>query len=155
MASLQGYAGLNARLQALEAPTLGKRTMTTLGLRTVREAKLLVHRRTGNLGRSIHISEVTPTHAVVLASARYAGYVEYGTRAHEITPKAKKALRWAASPSGARLSGRPRKGAAVVFATRVHHPGTRPYPFMEPGAKAAVAGAHLADIVVFTWNAAA
>ncbi len=151
MAELQGAPQLQARLHAI-GKTEGY--MRLLGLAAVREQKLLVHRKTGNLGRSIHLGSVTPTHAVTIASANYAADVEFGTRAHEITPNARKALRWAASPGGARLTGTPRKGAAVVFAKRVHHPGTRPYPYMIPGAKLAVSKAGT-NAIVEQWNGAA
>ena len=152
--SIQGLGALNRRMAALQGP-LGVKVTRQLGLSTVREAKLLVHRKTGNLGRSIRIQSVTEHSAVVVAGARYASYVEFGTRAHEITPRARQALRFAASPAGRRLSGAPRKGAAVVFAKRVHHPGTKPYPFLVPGAKRAIAGSGLKDVVIDVWNSAA
>lgn len=150
-----GTAALQRRLHALSIPVSGPKIMNRLGLSTVREAKLLVHRKTGNLGRSIHIAATTPTSVTVQAGARYAGFVEFGTHAHIITPNARKALRFAATAAGRRLTGSPRKGADVVFATLVHHPGTRPYPFLLPGARLAVGKSGLADIIVQEWNAAA
>ena len=83
--------------------------MQTLALAAVREAKLLEapHRKTGNLGRTIHAGEITDSTARVKASANYTAYLEFGTKAHEITPNAKKALRWAASSGGRRLTGTP------------------------------------------------
>src|SRR5438128_5041780 len=136
--TIVGLSALNRRIAAVSGTQVGGTVLKRLGLSTVREAKLLVHRKTGNLGRTIHVRSQTATSVTVVASANYAADVEYGTRAHEITPRAAKALRFAASPAGRRLSGRPRVGAAVVFATRVHHPGTKPYPFLVPGAKRAV-----------------
>ena len=118
----------------------------------MREQKLLVHRKTGNTGRSIHLAEVTASSATTEAGGA-AEYLEFGTRPHTITPNARKALRFAASPGGARLTGSPRTGAAVVFAKVVHHPGTKPYPFMLPGAVAAVQAAGL-EPIVNAWNAA-
>lgn len=150
-----GLNQLNQRLTALSGPVLGPKILGRLGLSTVREAKILVRRRTGNLGRSIRIKSLTATSVTVEAGARYAGFVEHGTRPHEITPRAKKALRWAASPAGARLTGTPRKGAAVIFAKRVHHPGTRAYPFLLPGARRAVTTSGVAGIVVEEWDKAA
>lgn len=155
MASTSGFPELERRLAALASANLGKGVISRLGLSTVREAKLLVHRKTGNLGRSIHVSAQTETSVTVTASVRYASFLEYGTRPHEITANARKALRFAASAGGQRLSGAPRKGAAVVFAKRVHHPGTPPYPFLGPGAKKAVDTAGLAEAVVRIWNEAA
>lgn len=138
--------------------------MRKLALHTVRGAKILVRRKTGNLGRSIHIASVTDTSAVVVASANYAGFIEYGTRPHVITPTHGKVLAWPSSSSGRRLSGSPRKAmygpkAASLggwsYAAVVHHPGTRPYPFMLPAARQAVREAGLTDVVVAAWNGAA
>jgi len=151
---VQGKHALELRMSAVSKAG-GIKMTRMLGLSTVREAKLLVHRKTGNLGRSIHVASVTEKSVTVIASAGYAADVELGTRPHEITPKAAKALRWAASASGRRLSCAPRKGAAVIFATRVHHPGTKPYPYLVPGAKRAVAKGGLKDVVIDVWNAAA
>jgi hypothetical protein len=156
-----GAQALQRRLHALQNMKLGPKVLRTLALSTVREAKILVPRRTGNLGRSIHVASVTATNAIVEAGAGYAGFVEFGTRPHEITPRARKALRWAATGAGARFTGSPRKAAlrgalgGVRFATRVHHPGTRPHPFLLAGAKRAVAKSHLMDVVVSEWNGAA
>lgn len=150
--TVQGLQQLDARLNAISGLKVGSPILRRLALSTVREAKLLVPRRTDNLGRSIHVASVTATTAEVAAGARYASYVEYGTRAHEITPRAKLALRFAASAGGARLTGTPRTGAAVVFAKRVHHPGTRAQPFLLKGAERAVSSAGLADKVIAAWN---
>ncbi len=146
-----GMAALQKRIAAVSHPSGVTRL---LGIATVREARLIVRRKTGNLSRSIHVASVTETNVRVVASANYAGIIEHGSRPHEITPKAAQALRFAASPSGRRLSGAPRKGAAVVFARRVHHPGTKPYPFLLPGAKRAVASSGLRDVIVNEWNRA-
>ena len=150
-----GLDKLERRLKAVGGAKLGHGIMQKLAVSTVREAKLLVPRKTGNLGRSIQVLSVTDTSATVAAHANYAGFVEFGTRPHEITPNARKALRWAASASGRRLTGSPRVGADVVFATRVHHPGTRPHPFMAPAAHQAVSKAGLSDVVIEVWNGAA
>jgi hypothetical protein len=50
----------------------------------------------------------------------YAIFVEQGTKPHTITAKSGKALRWT-GPDG-----------AVHLAKSVHHPGTKPHPFMGP-----------------------
>ncbi len=131
----------------------GKGLPKLLGLSTVREAKLLVRRKTGHTGRTIHMTTVTE-HSVTVEAGGAAVYLEEGTRPHEITPRAAKALRFAASPAGRRLTGSPRVGAAVVFAKRVNHPGTKPYPFLRPGAQKAV-NQYGADAVVTLWNSAA
>lgn len=161
MADLQGYSQLQARLRAISPAQSGGKLMQRLGISTVREAKLLVPRKTGNLGRSIHLARYSQTEAIVEAGANYAAYVELGTRAHEITPRAKKALRWAATAAGRRLTGTPRRAAqrgglgGVVFAKRVHHPGTKAQPYLLPGAQKAVGKAGLAFEIIEAWNGAA
>jgi len=145
-----GETALQRRLAAISGPNAMTQIMRLIGTAAVREQKLLVHRKTGNTGRSIHVASATATKVVTEAGGA-AVYLEKGTRPHTITPKAAKALRFAASPAGARLSGAPRKGAAVVFARVVHHPGTKPYPFMVPGAVAGVQAAGI-DPIVEAWN---
>ena len=149
---IQGIPQLRARISAI---TPDEQLLRTIALSAVREQKLLAHRKTGNLARTIHIGSVTPQRAETIASANYAVYVESGTRPHEIKPRNKKALRWAADGSQARLSGTPRKGGRVRFAKRVMHPGTRPQAFMVPGAERAVKAAGLKATVVAAWNSAA
>ena len=150
-AEVKGIPQLRARLDALK-PNEG--LMRKIALSAVREQKLLVPRKTGNLGRTIQLGSVTPTRAETIATADYAAFVERGTRPHEIRPRNRKALRWSADGS-TRLTGAPRKGGRVRFAKRVQHPGTRAQPFMLPGAQKAVEGAGLKSIVVTSWNEAA
>jgi len=146
--TVKGIPELHTRLERIKpSPEL----MRTLGLSAIREQKLLVPRKTGNLGRSIGLGSISPTAVVTRATAVYAAFVEFGTRAHEIVPRARKALRFAPSGSG-RLSGAPRSGGPVVFAKRVRHPGTRPKPFMVPGAHKAVEGAGFKDTIIRLWN---
>ena len=150
-----GQAALERRLAAIASARTPQALLRSLAVLVVQNAKVAVPRRTGNLARSIQVGQASATSATVVAGASYAAFVELGTRPHEITPAAKSALRFAASAGGARLSGSPRKGAAVVFAKRVHHPGTKPHPFMLPAARKAVADAHLDDVIVGLWNGAA
>jgi len=147
---LLGVTALQRRLAAISGPNAMQRWHQVIGNAAVREQKLLVHRKTGNTGRSIHLASATAQAATTDAGGA-AVYLEFGTRPHTITPKAAKALRFAASPGGARLSGSPRVGASVVFARVVHHPGTKPYPFMLPGAVAAVQAAGI-DPIIDEWN---
>ena len=150
-AEIKGVPQLRARIKALTpSPDL----MRKLALASIREQKILVPRKTGNLGRSIRLGAVTPTRAETVATANYAAYVERGTRPHVIVPKRAKALRWAAG-GNARLSGRPRTGGQVRFAKRVRHPGTKARPFMIPGAQKALDNVGLKGIVVEAWNDAA
>ena len=52
--------------------------LRVLQIDTVAEAKILVPRKTGHLGRSIVPGTLTPTHAQVEARTPYAVYVERG-----------------------------------------------------------------------------
>jgi phage gpG-like protein len=127
------------------------------------------NRKTGNLQRSIVNGPRTATTAVVLANANYAASMEYGSKPHIIVPKSQRqrfagpfqkgqkgqnrggVLAWGGP---VRLSGRRRSGGkATNFATIVHHPGNKPYPFLMPGAKKAVEG--LDDLIAAQWNGAA
>ena len=157
MANLQGYSQLQARLHAMQTAT--PQMMRTIGFGVVAGAKILVPRKTGNLGRSIAVTSVSAQSVTVAARAPYAAFVELGTKPHEITPNAKRALRWATSSSkGFRLTGRPSsaKGNVVgwAFATRVHHPGTRAHPYLLPAAKTVAAKVGLTSIIS-AWNSAA
>ena len=151
-ASVSGVPQLRARIEAIKP---NAKLLRTIALSAVREQKLLAPRKTGNLGRTIHIGSVTPTRAETIASASYAAYVERGTKPHVIRPRNRKALRFPASSGDARLSGSPRSGGRVRFAKRVNHPGTRAQPFMVPGAQKAVEGAGLKSLVVKAWDDAA
>lgn len=154
---LIGYAALRRRIEALKGGPLGRDIMKTLGEAAVNESKALSPKKTGNLRQSIHLDHYDDTSAKVVASANYALFVEEGTAPHEITPRARKALRWAATSSkGFRLTGTPRSGSNVgyLFATRVHHPGTKPHPFLVPGAEKAIGSAGLGGRIVAAWNKA-
>lgn len=151
--TLKGLPELRARIKAItpNSPDL----MRSLAVIVTAEAKYLVPRRTGNLGRSIQIGYVTRNSAQVKATANYAGYVEFGTRPHIIRPRNAKALRFAPG-AGSRLSGTPRRNAHnIIFAKKVRHPGTRPRPFMEPAVRIAAKAAGLAAQIIKHWNDAA
>lgn len=138
--TFKGLPELRRRVDALD--DLGP-LMRDLALDAIGEQKRLAPVRTGNLRRSIHLGRVTARSAETIAGANYAGYVEFGTKPHEIRARNKRALRWKV-PGGYR------------FATRVRHPGTRKQPFMVPGAERAIAGAHgLKDKIYALWNNAA
>lgn len=161
MAVVQGYEQLRRRFVAISGQQGSTQVMRMLGLAAVREQKLLVRRKTGNTGRTIRVGDVSPTSVTTIAGGA-AAFLEEGTRPHLITPKAAMALRFAAPGVGVTLAGRVRTGevrrlgkGAFVFAKVVHHPGTRPYPFMVPGAKLAVQRTGLTDAIVSKWNDAA
>lgn len=97
--------------------------------------------RTGKLERSIDgsLTEVRSDEikGVIIAKARYASFVENGTRPHEIRPKAGAGF---VGPLPKGQSRRRGSGAKAVlawqsggvwhFARRVMHPGTTALPFM-------------------------
>ena len=70
---------------------------------------------TGRMKNSIDSS--VDGNTIVINMVEYALYVEFGTPPHIITPKNAKALHW-------------KSGQDDVFAKVVHHPGTRPQPFI-------------------------
>jgi hypothetical protein len=146
--TIRGIPELQTRLARLKPDHA---FMERLGLSAIREQKILVPRKTGNLGRSIGLGSITPTRVDTKAGAGYAGFVEFGTKPHEIRPKRGRVLRWPAKGS-ARLSGAPKSGGAVIFARRVEHPGTKAKPFMLPGARKALEGAGFKDLIIRLWN---
>ena len=153
MTAIQGLTALQKRFAAI---TDKRMLLGQVALLVVREAKLIVPRKTGNLGRSIRVGTVSDRSAQVyaggVAGVGYARAVEFGTRAHEIVPVRRKALAWGGDR---RLSGSLRTGAKPDhFARRVHHPGTRAKPYLVPGAKAALAKTG-ANLIVTAWNEAA
>lgn len=153
MSSLEGIDKLNRRLKAIQ-DTRG--LLRQVQIDAVAEAKKIVPRKTSHLGRSISPGSYGNDFAIVQATAGYAAYVELGTRPHVIRPKRKKALAWSAG--GTRLSGRPtraaRRGGAMAFARKVNHPGTKPQPYLVPGAKAALNKVGVRRIIE-SWNRAA
>lgn len=112
--------------------------------------------RSGNLRRSIHVEHTSSgardAEASFISPQFYAVFVEKGTKAHDIYPKAahgtpkaqlrkgqsvrektdigthRVALRW--YPGGDN-SGKPR------FARWLRHKGSKPYPYMQPAQEAA------------------
>lgn len=161
MSELQGYTQLRARLERLgkvDGPLL-----KMIGAAAVKEAKALVPRKTAMLSASIHAAVVGQASVRVAAQANYALFVERGTKPHIIRPRSGKVLAWPSATAGRRLSGTARKGmfggkaaAAALggwtYARVVHHPGTKPHPFLLPGAQKAIEGAGLAKEVVAVWD---
>jgi hypothetical protein len=148
VSSVEGMDALVARLHAIGEPAPILRAMQ---LGTVREARLLVHRTTGHLGRSIVPGAIHGDTATVEARTPYAATVELGSKPHVIRPRKAKVLAWGGTR---RLSGTLARGSrATSFARIVHHPGTRPYPYLIPGARKAVG--LIRDAFVKLWNEAA
>jgi hypothetical protein len=149
MMKVTGTRQLQSRLRAVQKapPTL----IRTIALSAVRYQKQLVPRKTGNLGRSIHLVRVTRSSATTEAKAPYAAAVEFGTKPHIIRPRRAAVLAFPAAGTARRLSGKARKGGAMAFAKMVRHPGTKPQPYMVPGAKRALEDAGIKPIID-AWN---
>ncbi|AWN04227.2 hypothetical protein PBI_SOUR_26 [Gordonia phage Sour] len=119
-----------AALAAQVGPMLRARTRD-LTRKIANQARQRVPVRTGNLGRSIIEDPVTmagPFRAEggVTARAHYAAAVEMGTRPHVIRARNASVLRF-------------NVGSRTIFATEVHHPGTRPRPFLRNAAEQVIA----------------
>lgn len=152
--SLQGKTALQRRLKAIGDTS---ELLRQVQLETIAGAKAKVPRKTGHLARSIIPGPVSDTHAIVEARTPYAAAVEFGSKPHIIEPKNASVLAWPGSAKNRRLSGRARSGTKssdMVFAKKVHHPGTKPQPYLIPAAKAALKKLGVAGVVE-RWNRAA
>lgn len=81
---------------------------------------------TGKLRTSLSIT-VDPDKVTIgpnEAIAPYGGYVEFGTKAHEIRPK---------NPGGVLVF---KMNGMTVYAKKVNHPGTRAQPYVRPAFEA-------------------
>jgi HK97 gp10 family phage protein len=72
---------------------------------------------TSNLRGSIQM-DLHPMSAEIYPTAKYAPYVNFGTKPHVIEPKNGKVLAF-------------KSGGKLIFARKVNHPGTKANPFME------------------------
>lgn len=152
---VQGADELQRRIEALGDT---RKFLGQLGLMAVAKAKQLVPRKTGNLGRTIRLGQVTDKEVQLLAGGQngvgYAQAVEFGSRPHDIVPRVASVLSWPASGADARLSGSVRSGGKRAYAKRVHHPGTKPQPFLIPAAEEVVSESGM-ELLVKAWNDAA
>jgi hypothetical protein len=155
-----GLGTLSRRLDAISGPAIGTAMMVRIQARTLTAMKHHIARKTSQTSRALHPGPVSPTQATILGSQN-ALWLDRGTKPHIIRPKSKKALRWAATAAGRRLSGRPRKAAqrgglgGLAFAKVVHHPGTRAQPFIDASIKEAFQKSGLTDVIVERWDKAA
>lgn len=158
--SLQGKQQLEARFKAIGNT---QALLKDVQIHAVQYAKLTVPRKTANLGRTIRVGSATVRSASIYAGGTskvgYAAYVEFGTKPHVIRPKPGRvgkngrpaALAWGGSR---RLTGTLRSGSkATHFARLVHHPGTKPKPFLGPAMTKAALG--IPGTIVVRWNDAA
>jgi hypothetical protein len=154
---VRGVDNLQKRLDALAAAGKRREMMERLGLAARDEAKRLVPRKTGNLGRTIRTEGATERSVRVVAGGTrevgYAAYVEKGTGPHVIVPRKARVLAWGGAR---RLSGNLRSGASPeFFAMKVNHPGTKAQPYLVPGAQRAMSRGGLKESVIEIWNEAA
>lgn len=105
--------------------------VTGMGVDTITYATPATPVRTGRLRAGNQMQVDAPTgwrvEGRVFNDTEYALAVHNGTPPHVIRPRNAQALRF----EGA--------GGGIVFATVVHHPGTRPRPFLAEGASIAAA----------------
>ena len=92
-----------------------ERAIPRIAIRIQNELVLASPVDTGRLRNSIVVKPVG--NSLIISMVDYAFYVEFGTPPHIIKPKDKHALKFKA-------------GGENVFAKEVHHPGTRPNPFI-------------------------
>ena len=96
--------------------------LETAARQVMNRAKVLAPVRTGRLRASIRIearrTATLRSKFTIGSDVEYAAFVNDGTRPHIIRPRTRQALKF-------RIGGR------VVFAKVVHHPGTRPRPFLD------------------------
>lgn len=146
--TIAGARELARRFDSIASSGTRREVLSVVGLTAVAEAKRLEapHRKTGNLGRTIRIGKLDDRSVQVLAGGSqtvgYAADLEFGTRPHVITAKRGKALRFS-------------KGGVVMFRRSVNHPGSRPYPYLVPGAIHALRLIGLTAPIVSAWNRAA
>ena len=114
---MRRFANFGRRVGGALRDTINKVT------RNVQERARREHRftsRTGHTERSIEASTRISGDRVegeVVSRDKIAMFLMRGTKPHIIVPRRKKALRWA-------------DGQKFIFAKKVHHPGTRPDPFL-------------------------
>lgn len=99
-----------------------KEKLTSAALVVERRAKQFCPRRTGTLVRSI-THEIKDKSAFIGSNVEYAPIVELGSRPHIIRPNVAGALYW--------------KGAEHPVKI-VHHPGTRPKPYLRPALESSI-----------------
>jgi hypothetical protein len=127
-------------------------------IQTVRYAKenTRPNKKTGITSASIQPGHRDRAGAMVEAAGA-AVFLEFGTKPHVIVPRFGRVLAWAPDARNRRLSGAPRKGTKssdLIFARKVNHPGTKPYPFMVPAADRAVEDVFGVEPIVKAWNKA-
>lgn len=101
------------------------------------------HTQTGALRRSLELKPDGDSAWSIqhnLQTAPHAVFIHWGTQAHIIRPKEKKALRWVGERGEVTRDSRGRfvSGAKFIFARFVNHPGYRGDPWLVAAADEAV-----------------
>lgn len=109
------------------------RAIERSGMRVEARAKQLAPVDHGGLVKSIKSKMTSTTTAEITANVDYAGAVEFGSKAHVIKPKKKRAL---AFKPGAGFRFWDESGRVVV--KKVRHPGTKAQPYLTPALEADV-----------------
>ena len=126
--------------------------LLSAGLEVEKESKLLAPSNLGRLHASI-VTRVEETRAVIGPTVQYGGYVEFGTSPHwpnidairewvrqKLRPQVLSVSILTRRPSK-QLKGDARQRAinslAFLVARRISQVGTKPQPYMRPGAEAA------------------
>lgn len=115
--ALERNLGMAARMAVTDAAAVAKRTTKFKDRSNVLRASIESDGPEGTFAGG-------DLYAIVAAGASYASFVESGTRAHQIKPKHRTALRW------------PVEGG-FMFAKVVNHPGTKPTLFLQDAADGA------------------
>lgn len=118
---IQGLDELISKVQAFSesASQLIQETMLDSATENiVAVAKSLAPKKTGQLADSIY-AEILENGIAIVADKSYAPYMEFGTAPHEISARNATVLHWT-------------QGGQDFFVRSVHHPGTKPHPFMQP-----------------------
>jgi hypothetical protein len=96
------------------------RHLRKIGLEILGGARAMVGVRSGNLRRSLHMRQGLRgrvQYVTVGSNLRYAEAHHEGTRAHRITPRDGRVMRF-------------NVGGTVVYARRIDHPGTKPRKYL-------------------------
>ena len=108
-----------------------RRTINERATQVLNRAKVLAPVDTGRLRASGKIQSAGffsfRPKATVTFDTDYAAFVNDGTRPHIIRPRNARALRFVV-------------GGQVVYAKVVHHPGTRPNPFLDRALREVLSG---------------
>jgi HK97 gp10 family phage protein len=94
-----------------------QKSAMTIQSNALKEAPVNKQPGGGNLRQNIRTSQISKTKAEIVSKAPYSGFVEYGTAPHLIKVKNKQVLA--------------NRRMGQVFGKIVHHPGTRPNPYMK------------------------